>query len=468
MVRTLPVWKLVRAGGEVAERAPPLADRQQPVCVPRHRRGVPEHPLPPAVLAPGVPDEPAADDQDVALDVGARQEVKRAVGHRDRARPPGRRSGGSRGAAPAGPRTGCSRGRSRRPAPGSWPSRCRTRSARPRLPAAGRPRSSVSAGGASGSMTMTLSWARARRAPAPSRTSSGGERSHARLLPRRLLDPEPPHAAVEVGAVGLEHPRRLGDVALGLRQRRADEAPLEVVQRLARAAGPAEPEARRRGRPAAEHAADRRGVHRGAAEDAEPLDQVGQLAHVAGPASSRRAPRTRAGVNADRLARPHPLRQVGDERGQVLQPLPQRRQRDGEDVEPEEEVLPEVAGARPRPPAGGWWPTPPARRPGARSPRRCAAARRSPACGAAWPAPPALRSPISSRKSVPPCASSKRPMPPLGGAGEGAALVAEHLRLDQVARDRGAVHGDERAVGPAARARGPRRRPAPCRCPTRR
>ena len=33
---------------------------------------------------------------------------------------------------------------------------------------------------------------------------------------------------------------------------------------------------------------------------------------------------------------------------------------------------------------------------------------------------------------------------PLGGAGEGAALVAEHFRLDEIARQRRAVDGDER------------------------
>ena len=36
------------------------------------------------------------------------------------------------------------------------------------------------------------------------------------------------------------------------------------------------------------------------------------------------------------------------------------------------------------------------------------------------------------------------------GAGEGAALVAEQLRLDQIARDRRHVDGDERAVAPLA------------------
>ena len=41
--------------------------------------------------------------------------------------------------------------------------------------------------------------------------------------------------------------------------------------------------------------------------------------------------------------------------------------------------------------------------------------------------------------------------PALGGAGERAALVPEHLGLDQVAGDGGAVDGDERAAGPPAR-----------------
>ena len=54
------------------------------------------------------------------------------------------------------------------------------------------------------------------------------------------------------------------------------------------------------------------------------------------------------------------------------------------------------------------------------------------------------------------------------GAGEGALLVAEQLALDQIARDRGHVDGDERARSCACRSRAARARPAPCRCPTRR
>ena len=55
-------------------------------------------------------------------------------------------------------------------------------------------------------------------------------------------------------------------------------------------------------------------------------------------------------------------------------------------------------------------------------------------------------SPISSRKSVPPWACSKKPRLRACGAGERALLVAEELALDELARDRGAVHLDERRL----------------------
>ena len=77
-------------------------------------------------------------------------------------------------------------------------------------------------------------------------------------------------------------------------------------------------------------------------------------------------------------------------------------------------------------------------------------------------------SPISSRKSVPPCASSSLPEPPLLGVGERAALVAEQLRLEQRGRDgrgRNARRRAGRRAGCSGGARGP---PAPCRCRTRR
>ena len=58
--------------------------------------------------------------------------------------------------------------------------------------------------------------------------------------------------------------------------------------------------------------------------------------------------------------------------------------------------------------------------------------------------------------------------PPRRRAGERAALVTEQLALRQLARQRAAVDGDERAARVRARARAGRARPAPCRCRSRR
>ena len=55
-------------------------------------------------------------------------------------------------------------------------------------------------------------------------------------------------------------------------------------------------------------------------------------------------------------------------------------------------------------------------------------------------------SPISSRKMVPPAASSNAPRPARLRAGERALLVAEQLALEQVGRDRAAVDDHERLV----------------------
>src|SRR5664279_5347867 len=59
-------------------------------------------------------------------------------------------------------------------------------------------------------------------------------------------------------------------------------------------------------------------------------------------------------------------------------------------------------------------------------------------------------SPISSRKSVPPSACSKRPALRACAPCKGALLVAEELRLDQVAGDCRHVDGHERPVPPLA------------------
>ncbi len=56
-------------------------------------------------------------------------------------------------------------------------------------------------------------------------------------------------------------------------------------------------------------------------------------------------------------------------------------------------------------------------------------------------------SPISSRNSVPPSATSNRPFFVAWAPGERALLVAEQLRLDQIVRQRRAAHLDERLLG---------------------
>ena len=56
----------------------------------------------------------------------------------------------------------------------------------------------------------------------------------------------------------------------------------------------------------------------------------------------------------------------------------------------------------------------------------------------------------------------------LGGAGERAALVAEELALEELAGERAAVHGHERAAAARDSAGGARRRRAPCPCRSRR
>ena len=144
-----------------------------------------------------------------------------------------------------------------------------------------------------------------------------------------------------------------------------------------------------------------------------------------------------------------------DQRRQVLQPLAQRRQADREHVEPEEQVLAEVAvrdGVL-EPAIGGRHDAHvhPLRGFGAQ-PLQLPGLERAQQLG------------LRVRAQVADLVEEQRPLvrqlepaqPPLGGAGEGAPLVAEHLGLHQVARDGGAVDGDEGA--PAAPARRVHRR----------
>ena len=196
-------------------------------------------------------------------------------------------------------------------------------------------------------------------------------------------------------------------------------------------------------------------------EDRGALERVGELAHVARPArgaAAARAPRRRAGARASRARAPDADQQ---------RPRPAAGCRCG--------ARAAAAGEPGTPPAGGRGPrgSAPAcisaRRsrlvaaiqrtsasivcvPPTRSKRRSWSTRSSFACSSG------LSSPISSRKNVPPSASSMRPRRRCRGAGERALLVAEQLALEQRLRQRGAVDRHERsrrALAPGVqRARG--------------
>ena len=88
-------------------------------------------------------------------------------------------------------------------------------------------------------------------------------------------------------------------------------------------------------------------------------------------------------------------------------------------------------------------------------------------CGGTSPGAPGLISAISSRKMVPPWASSKQPWRRSSAPVKAPLLVAEDLALEQGLRDGRAVHGHERPLGAAGTARGGCAPPAPSRCRSR-
>ena len=156
--------------------------------------------------------------------------------------------------------------------------------------------------------------------------------------------------------------------------------------------------------------------------------------------------RRRARARASRCRTPAPAvcrKRLARQRD-VAAPLAQRRQVHRDQVQPVEQVLAELRRARPSRRGCGWWrrrrARPPCAAGSSRAPRRCGPAARA----AASPARPASSSPISSRKMVPPSASSKRPLPVLARVGEGALHVAEHLALEQRGRDAAQVDLHER------------------------
>ena len=199
------------------------------------------------------------------------------------------------------------------------------------------------------------------------------------------------------------------------------------------------------------HAAD--ADRRAGAGLRDALARVLELADVAGPAITAQTPGARPATATARLAAAaeEPPQEVIGQRRDVLAALAQRRQPDRHDVEAVEQVLAEL------PVVGQLLQA--ALRSGddahvhrdRRGCRRRARSSGSAGRAAASPAPARGTSSMSSRKIVPPLAISNRPDVILERAGEGAAFVAEQLRLDQrLGQDR-AAHRDERTAAPAAR-----------------
>ena len=201
-----------------------------------------------------------------------------------------------------------------------------------------------------------------------------------------------------------------------------------------------------------------------------PLDGVLQLAHVAGPVVAlQRAP-------ARRPRRPPPRRpvrgavlaqEVLDQERDVLAPVAQGRDLDGDDAQAVVEVLLERALRRPSAAGRGWWRRSPARPPSACA-RRPAA--RTPAPGAraaAWPARRALRVPISSRKMVPPSARANLPflleVAPVK-APRTWPNSSDSSRVSGMAAQLTLMSGMSALGAAVVDGRGP---PAPCPCPSR-
>ena len=145
------------------------------------------------------------------------------------------------------------------------------------------------------------------------------------------------------------------------------------------------------------------------------------------------------------------------QRGQVLEPLAERRQPDGEDVEAEEQVLAKLAvGHRVLQPAVG----------GGHGadvdPQGALRAQALQVAGLERAEELGLRVGAQVADLVEEEGARVRQLEPaqpaLRGPGEGTALVAEHLRFHQIARDGGAVDGHERAAGAPARGMDRRRR----------
>ena len=142
-----------------------------------------------------------------------------------------------------------------------------------------------------------------------------------------------------------------------------------------------------------------------------PLEDVVELAHVAGPVVGAEA---RFVVRREREARRGARRRVAPEevarqQEDVVAALAERRDGDGEDAEAEVEVAAERPASTSRGEVAVGGGDDAHVELAASGPRRRARSRPPAARGGAWPGARAGISPTSSRKSVPPSASSKRP-----------------------------------------------------------
>ncbi len=183
--------------------------------------------------------------------------------------------------------------------------------------------------------------------------------------------------------------------------------------------------------------------------DERALDRVLELAHVAGPVvvhQQRAAPRPRSRPPRARARAPGGRGTPGRAAGMSSRRSRSGGMRDVDHVQPVVEVVAEAALAHLGLRGRGASPRSRARRPGSRSLPPTRKKRRSCSTRSRSTCSLGEMSPISSRNSVPPSASSNLPFFCATAPGEGALLVAEQLGLEQRLGERRA--GDRRRTGP--------------------
>ncbi|OLB18888.1 MAG: hypothetical protein AUH12_01385 [Gemmatimonadetes bacterium 13_2_20CM_69_8] len=258
------------------------------------------------------------------------------------------------------------------------------------------------------------------------------------------LEAEPPHPAIQVGAIGRQPAGGLRHVAAGGGQRARDQGALEVVERLRQRH--VRPFARRGSRRAVLGHDTRhvvRADRRSRCENREPLHQVRELAHVPRPAV-RGEQLHGAGVEPHRSPQAPglPRREMLHQRRNVLGPLAQRRDVHRQHVQPEQQVLAELSllrglaqvlvGRRDHAHLHG-------ERPLATESLDHAGLEHAQQLRLGLEAQVADL--VQEQRAA--VGELEATHPPLGSARERTSLVAEHLRLDQVLRNGRAVDAHE-------------------------